>query len=132
MIMTRIIRDLKDTRDLCETYSIDGYKLLQQDTGITYGKSVIDPIYGYENGFPISKHIYIETDELDTDEESESEDIGDMKSNKNISAGQYFSIADRLFYSTSSIASGDDIAIGTNCEEKTLVDALNDLNEEEN
>ena len=132
MIMTRTIRDLKDVMNLCETYSTENLKLLQQDTGITYGNSVIDPIDNYENGFPISKHTYIETNELDTDEESESEDIGDMKSNRNISAGQYFSIADRLFYSTSSIASGDDIAIGTNCEERTLVDALNDLNEEEN
>ena len=132
MILTRIIKDLSNTIDLCETYSIEGYRLLQQDTGITYGSSVIDPINDYEDGLPVSKHTYIETDELDTDEESENEGIGNMKSNRNISAGQYFSMEDRLFYSTSSIASGDDIAIGINCEERTLVDALNDLNKEEN
>lgn len=69
MITTRVIRDLGDTKDLCETYSIEGYKLLQQDTGITYGSSVIDPIEGFENDLPYSKHTYIETDELDEVEE---------------------------------------------------------------
>lgn len=130
MILTRIIRDPKDTIDLCETYSVDNYKLLQQDTGITYGSSVIDPIDNYENGFPISKHTYIETNELDIDEEQESEDT-EMKMNRNIPNGQYFTVGDRLFYSTSSIAAGDDISLGTNCEETTLADALNTLNEEE-
>lgn len=65
MILTKIIRDSSDTVNLCETYSTDNYKLLQQDTEITYGSSVIDPIDDYENGFPISKHTYIETNELD-------------------------------------------------------------------
>ena len=129
MILTRVIRDPKDTIDLCETYSVDNYKLLQQDTGITYGKSVIDPIEGYENGFPYSKHTYIETNELDIEDEGEENE--EMKSNKNIPPAQYFTVGDRLFYSTASIASGDDIALGTNCEETTLPDVLNKLNEED-
>ncbi len=57
MIETRIVRDIADTMDLLETYSTDGYKLLQADTGIIYGKSVIDPL-GHA-------HTYTETDEKD-------------------------------------------------------------------
>lgn len=57
MIETRIVRDIADTMDLLETYSTEGYKLLQADTGVVYGRSVIDPI-GHG-------HTYIETDEKD-------------------------------------------------------------------
>ena len=78
MITTKVTRDLSNTIDLCETYSIEGYKLLQQDTGIIYGKSVIDPIAGYdENNLPYSRHTYIETDELDIEDlPSEETDQG--------------------------------------------------------
>lgn len=57
MIKTRIARDIADTMDLLETYSTEGYKLLQADTGIIYGSSVIDPLD--------HAHTYIETDEKD-------------------------------------------------------------------
>lgn len=65
MIETRIVRDIADTKDLMETYSTEGYKLLQADTGIIYGKSVIDPI-GHG-------HTYQETEELDEIEEVDEE-----------------------------------------------------------
>lgn len=130
MITTRVIRDLKDATDLCETYSTENYKLLQQDTGIVYGKSVIDPIQGYNDGFPYSSHTYIETDQPDTEQDGEGDDDQPMVSSRNIPQDQYFTIGDRLFYSTASIASGDDIELGVNCEEQTLSDALNNLNKE--
>ena len=130
MITTRVVRDLGDTKDLCETYSIEGYKLLQQDTGITYGSSVIDSIEGFENDLPYSKHTYIETDQPDTDREEEGDDDQPMMSSRNIPQDQYFTVGDRLFYSTASIASGDDIQVGINCEETALPDALNKLNKE--
>ena len=130
MILTKVVRDPKDTINLCETYSTENYKLLQQDTGITYGKSVIDPIQGYSDGFPYSKHTYIETDQPDTDREEEGDDDQPMMSSRNIPQDQYFTVGDRLFYSTASIALGDDIQVGVNCEETALPDALNKLNKE--
>lgn len=65
MIETRIVRDIGDTMDLLETYSTEGYKLLQTDTGIVYGRSVIDPI-GHG-------HTYQETEEIDEIEEVDEE-----------------------------------------------------------
>ena len=130
MITTKVIRDPKDIIDLCETYSTENYKLLQQDTGIIYGKSVIDPIQGYNDGFPYSSHTYIETDQPDTDREEEGDDDQPMMSSRNIPQDQYFTVGDRLFYSTASIALGDDIQVGINCEETALPDVLNKLNKE--
>ena len=66
---TRVIKDASGTVDLCETFSTIGNKLLQVDTGIVYGKSVIDVIAGYyPNGKPYSRYTYEETDEKDEDE----------------------------------------------------------------
>jgi len=65
MIETRIVRDIADTMDLLETYSTEGYKLLQADTGVVYGRSVIDPI-GHG-------HTYQETEEMDDIEEVDEE-----------------------------------------------------------
>lgn len=66
MIDRRLIKDDSGIIDLCETYSTENYKLLQTNTGITYGASVIDVIEGYdEDGKPYSRFTYIETDEKD-------------------------------------------------------------------
>ena len=66
MIDRRKIKDDSGTVDLCETYSTDNYKLLQTETDITYGSSVIDVIEGYDqDGKPYSRFTYIETDEKD-------------------------------------------------------------------
>ena len=52
----------------------------------------------------------------------------DMTANANIVSGKFFMVGNRLFLSTSAIASGDTINPGTNCTELSLADALNNLN----
>lgn len=52
----------------------------------------------------------------------------DMTANANIASGKFFMVGNRLFLSTSAIASGDTINPGTNCTELSLADALNNLN----
>lgn len=51
----------------------------------------------------------------------------DMVANTNIASGKFFMIGNRLFLSTTVIASGDTINPGTNCTELSLADALNSL-----
>ena len=54
----------------------------------------------------------------------------DMIANQNISSGVFFMIGNSLFFSTSSIAAGEQIVPGTggNCTALSLADALNNLN----
>lgn len=74
MIQTRVVSNASGTKQLCETYSTENYKLRQVETEIVYGSSVIDVIAGYdEQGFPYSKFSYTETDEYDIEETSETE-----------------------------------------------------------
>ena len=64
MIKTKIVKDVSGVFDLCETYSDEGKKLLQIETGITYDESVIDVIAGYnEDGSPYSRYHYEEIDD---------------------------------------------------------------------
>lgn len=66
MIDTKITLDDSEKVALCETFSTENYKLLQKETGIIYGASVIDVIEGYDDGGkPYSRFTYIETDEKD-------------------------------------------------------------------
>ena len=46
----------------------------------------------------------------------------------NIANGKYFMVGNRLFLSTSAIAQGASIVVGTNCVESNLAEALNALN----
>ena len=52
----------------------------------------------------------------------------DMVANQNIANNKYFLVGSRLFFSTSAIAQGASIIVGTNCTETNLADALNALN----
>lgn len=52
----------------------------------------------------------------------------DMIANSLISANKYFTVNNRLFLSTASIAAGAQIIPGHNCTETSLVEALNALN----
>ena len=52
----------------------------------------------------------------------------DMTANANIASGKFFMIGNRLFLSTTSIAQGEQIVVGTNCTELSLADALNTIN----
>lgn len=52
----------------------------------------------------------------------------DMVANQNISANQYFMVGNELFYSTTAIANGASIIVGTNCTKTNLAEALNALN----
>lgn len=52
----------------------------------------------------------------------------DMVANQNIANNKYFMVGNRLFFSTSAIAQGASIMVGTNCTETNLADALNALN----
>lgn len=64
MVKTRTVKDVSGSVDLCETYSDEGKKLLQIETGITYDESVIDAIAGYnEDGTPYSRYHYEEIDD---------------------------------------------------------------------
>jgi hypothetical protein len=52
----------------------------------------------------------------------------DMIANANIANGKYFMVGNELFLSTSAIAQGASIVVGTNCIKTNLADALNALN----
>jgi len=52
----------------------------------------------------------------------------DMTADANIASGSFFMVGNRLFISTSAIASGETIAPGTNCTETNLAAALNTIN----
>ena len=70
MIQAEIIRNEADTDNLCKTYSSDGFKLRQVETGLIYGSMVVDVIVGYnEDGTPFGKYSYVETDEVDYTED---------------------------------------------------------------
>ena len=75
-VKTRIVNG-----DLCETYSDENFKLLQEETGIVYGSSVVDVNEGFDDeGNPYSRFTYYETDELDVsldgvDEVESNEDV---------------------------------------------------------
>ena len=64
-IDTEIVKDVSGQFDLCRTFSKEGYKLLQTDTGVTYGYEVIDEIAGMNGEKPFSRYHYEETDEID-------------------------------------------------------------------
>lgn len=74
MVDTRVFQAVTALQDLCETYSTEGYRLHQVETGITYGSSVIDVIEGFNGDKPYSRYTYVETEEypeepLDDEEE---------------------------------------------------------------
>lgn len=52
----------------------------------------------------------------------------DMIANSNIASGKYFTVNNRLYLSTSAIAQGEAIVVGTNCTQTDLATALNALN----
>ena len=66
MIKTRVVQNACGTKELCEIYSDEGFKLHQEETGVIYGSSVVDALIGYDEfGEPFGKFHYIETEELD-------------------------------------------------------------------
>lgn len=52
----------------------------------------------------------------------------DMTANANIASGKFFMIGNHLMLSTTAIAQGEQIVVGTNCSEVSLADALNTIN----
>lgn len=61
MIKTREYRSETNPNILCETYSTTGADLLQKETGMVYGPSVIDVLAGYDSdGNPYSRYTYEE------------------------------------------------------------------------
>ena len=52
----------------------------------------------------------------------------DMTANANIASGKFFMVGNRLMLSTTAIAQGEQIVVGTNCTEVSLADALNTIN----
>ena len=72
MVKRELIKDTSKTIDLVRTYSDENYKLLQKETNIVYGSSVIDIIESYdENNIPYSRFTYEETGELEEYDELE-------------------------------------------------------------
>ena len=81
-------------------------------------EDVIDPVS--------MNRTYTETDRP-IEDWSEPED---MTSSRNIPSDQFFAIGDHLYYSTATIAAGEDIVVGQNCTETDIANALNDMNKE--
>lgn len=52
----------------------------------------------------------------------------DMVANNSIAANTYFMVGNKLYYSTTSIAAGATLTVGTNCQETNLAAALNAIN----
>lgn len=76
MVQRRLTKDESGTINLVETYSDEDYKLRQEETGIVYGKSVVDVIAGYdEDNVPYSRYTYTETDEKDKEAEEYVEEV---------------------------------------------------------
>lgn len=72
MVKRELIKDTSKTIDLVRTYSDENYKLLQKETNIVYGSSVIDIIESYDdNNIPYSRFTYEETEELEEYDELE-------------------------------------------------------------
>lgn len=53
---------------------------------------------------------------------------GDMVADSNIASGKYFTVNNRLYLSTTAIAQGEAIVVGTNCNQTDLATALNAIN----
>lgn len=94
-----------------------GMQLRQNETGILYEDAV--------DYLPCA-YTYTETDiPIEDWEEPET-----MVSSKNIPNGEFFAVGSNLYYSTATIAAGDEIETGVNCEAVELADALNELKED--
>lgn len=106
-----------DNNSRIRHYSNMNMMIRQKETNILYEDAV---------DYLPCKYTYEETD---IPIESEEEEIEDMISSRNISNNEYFQLGDNLYYSTSSIASGENIEVGVNCELVELSDVLNELKE---
>ena len=58
-----------------------------------------------------------------------TEPDADMIADANIVSGQYFMVGNSLYLATSNIASGGQVIVGTNCTQKSLATALNEINQ---
>lgn len=123
MIVQEIIEQPDGGWTLVRTYSDAGMQIRQDETGWLYSEA-IDPQF--------TGRTYTETDiPIDADEEESEEETEPMVASKNIERGQYFSVGDNLYLSTSTIAAGEEIVVGGNCQAAALADVLNDLSKEE-
>lgn len=59
--------------------------------------------------------------------DSLTEPDSDMVADMNIESGKYFIVNNHLYLSTTAIAQGETIVVGSNCQETNLADALNAL-----
>ena len=124
MIVKSIYMTREDGVNLFISYSDEGLKILQDQTGTKYDAAI---------DVETAPYTYSETDEP-VDEPVDPVYHGDgepMIAKGNITTGQYFSINNRLFLSTQSIAVGEDIIPGKNCIETTVADELNSMTGEE-
>lgn len=71
MIKTRIV---EDNHDLVETYSDIHYNLLQVETGVAYGDSVVDLIDHFEGSSPVSRFTYQEVEPGDPEHDEPIDD----------------------------------------------------------
>lgn len=75
MVDYKIVHYSTNPNPLLKTFSTEGYKLRQKETGRIYGASVIDVILGYDDGVPYGAYTYEETDERETPSEEDVEYI---------------------------------------------------------
>lgn len=117
MIKVEFYRTREDGIALYRTYSDEGM-MMRHESGALYEESINTAGAG---------GTFVETDQPIEGWEPEEEP---MESSRNIASGQYFTVGDRLYYSTATIAAGEDIVPGTNCTKMSLEDVLNELKEE--
>lgn len=106
--------------------------LYELDTPVTYQLTPIEvkTLLGYNNiwadtgdstvEYRANTKLYIEKLTAPTED--------DMVANNAIAANKYFMVGNKLYYSTTSIAAGAALTVGTNCQESNLAAALNALN----
>lgn len=109
-----------------EQCNIDGRTHTWSDAGLYIRQNGSGALYEDAMDVP-GLHTYAETDIPIEDWEEPEEP---MTSSKNIENGVYFSAGNKLFLSTATIAAGETIVPGGNCEEISVAQALNDLKED--
>lgn len=103
---------------------------LATPTEITLDKTTIKTLFGSNTiwmdadgtiqcDYPADTKMYIDALTAPDD---------DMIADSNIASGKYFTVNNKLYISTSAIAQGEQIVVGTNCTQTDLATALNALN----
>lgn len=106
-----------------ETVVIDGKEFTH--TWSDSGKMVVRNGVSYDEAYDPSE--FYRTYEEGENKHSEEGEDEVMVSISNISAGTFFTMDDQLFYAIESIAGGEEIIPGVNCERRNIAEVLNEM-----